>query len=219
MSRVSALRRERAGTGSLSWPEKLKRKIIALGGRGYFAVARLLYRLQFPWGGKLGHIDHITIPTTDLRLAEDFYVGFLGARVVLRIDRSMLMRQGWTEAEIDRNRAVNLSITFAGGPRLDLFDYPEGVPPQAPMHPHIAISVAPGRMLAWKRRLTDRGIPVVGPTRVGPPGQASLYFNDPFGNHLELVTIGFVDEALAVGMPDRSRLDYAWRSAGITSRA
>jgi len=31
---------------------------------------------------------------------------------------------------------------------------------------------------------------VAGPTRPGPPGQASFYFNDPFGNHLELVTLG-----------------------------
>ena len=38
-------------------------------------------------------------------------------------------------------------------------------------------------------------------------GQASFYFNDPFGNHLELVAVGFVDSALSVGVPDRSQLD------------
>jgi catechol 2,3-dioxygenase-like lactoylglutathione lyase family enzyme len=203
----------------LPWPEKLKRKIIAFGGRIYFGAAPLLYRLRFPWGGKLGAIDHVTIPTRDLRIAEEFYVGFLGARIVLRIDRAMLLRMGWEVAEIERNHAAHLSVTLGGGPRLDLFEYAAGLPPEPAMHPHIAISVAPGMLLAWQRRLTGRGIVVAGPTRAGPPGQASLYFNDPFGNHLELVTIGFVGSELPIGMPDRSRLNYAWRSAGITSRA
>ena len=71
--------------------------------------------------------------------------------------------------------------------------------------------VAPGQLLRWKKRLTERGVMAAGPMRAGPPGQASLYFNDPFGNHLELVTIGFVDEELPIGMPDRSQLDYIWK--------
>jgi catechol 2,3-dioxygenase-like lactoylglutathione lyase family enzyme len=211
--------RKRIVAGPVPLVEKLKRKIIALGGRVYFAVPPLLYRLRFPRGGRLGPIDHITIATTDLRLAEDFYVGFLGARIVLRVDRAMLLRMGWQAAEIERYHAAHLSLTLGVGPRLDLFEYPPGIPPEPALHPHIALAVAPGKLIAWKRRLTDRGIVVAGPTRAGPPGQASLYFNDPFGNHLELVTIGFVDAELAVGMPDRSRLNYAWRSAGMTSRA
>ncbi|WP_437610109.1 hypothetical protein WMF20_01680 [Sorangium sp. So ce834] len=48
-----------------------------------------------------------------------------------------------------------------------------------------------------------------GPTRLGPPGQASLYFNDPFGNRLELVTLGFTGE-IPVGAPDVSALEYTW---------
>jgi hypothetical protein len=51
---------------------------------------------------------------------------------------------------------------------------------------------------------------MAGPTRPEPPGQASFYFNDPFGNHLELVTLDFVASDLPVGVPDRSRLDYRW---------
>ena len=191
--------------------EKLKRKLIGIGGQAFFAVAPLLYRLHFPWGGKLGHIDHVTIPTTDLRMAEEFYVAFLGARIVLRVDHATLTRMGWSAAEIERNHAVHLSVTLGGGPRLDLFEYPYGIPSEPAMHPHIAITVAPGKLLQWKKRLTDRGIVVAGPTRAGPPGQASMYFNDPFGNHLELVTIGFVDADIPVGMPDRSKLNYAWQ--------
>jgi catechol 2,3-dioxygenase-like lactoylglutathione lyase family enzyme len=123
----------------------------------------------------------------------------------------MLRQIGWRDADIDQNAAEHLSITFSGGPRLDLFVYPQGSPVRsAPMHPHIALTVSPGRFLEWKRRLESRGVVVAGPTRPGLPGQASFYFNDPFGNHLELVALGFVAFDLPVGVPDRSRLYYRW---------
>jgi hypothetical protein len=35
-------------------------------------------------------------------------------------------------------------------------------------------------------------------------------FNDPFGNHVEIITEAFVTEELPIGVPDRSRLDYQW---------
>jgi hypothetical protein len=46
-------------------------------------------------------------------------------------------------------------------------------------------------MLKWKQRLESLGIPTEGPLQLGFPGQASLYFNDPCGNHLEIVCHGF----------------------------
>ena len=52
---------------------------------------------------------------------------------------------------------------------------------------------------------------VAGPTQAGPPGQASFYFNDPFGNHLEIVTVGFTSAVLPIGVPDRTRLNYVWQ--------
>jgi len=156
-------------------------------------------------------LDHITIPCHDAQIAEEFYVGLLGARIVNRINRSLLRRIGWADADIDQNAAEHLSITFVGGPRRDLFVYPQGSPVRpASMHPHIALTVSPRRFLEWKQRLESHGVIVAGPTRPGLPGQASFYFNDPFGNHLELVTLGFVAFDLAVGVPDRSRLDYRW---------
>jgi catechol 2,3-dioxygenase-like lactoylglutathione lyase family enzyme len=203
----------------MSAAEILKRKLIALGSRLFFGATARLHGLRRTWSWKLGPIEHLTLPTADLRLAEEFYVGLLGASVVLRVDRATLRRMGWQDEEIDRNHAAHLSLTWGVGPRLDLFEYADGIPPERSLHPHIALSVSPGRLLGWKRRLEEQGVVVAGPTRAGPPGQASLYFNDPFGNHLELVTIGFVAEEVAAGMPDRSRLNYAWRSAGITSRA
>lgn len=199
----------------LSLFAKAQRKMIGLGVSCYFAAKRLRYRLRNLGGGGLGHADHVTIPCYDAEIAEAFYVGLLGMSVVNRIDRRLLQRIGWRPEDVERNAAEHLSLTIAGDPRFDLFVYPEGTPRfQAPMHPHIAVTVAPGSFLRWKGRLEDHGVIVAGPTRPGPPGQASFYFNDPFGNHLEIVTLGFVTSDLPVGVPDRSKLNYAWK--GLT---
>ncbi|HEX4194366.1 MAG TPA: VOC family protein [Stellaceae bacterium] len=196
---------------AMPWIERLRRKALGIGIRFFFAWKRWSCRWRFPWRGKLRHIDHITVPCDDLAVAEEFYVGFLGAKPVLRIDRALLLRMGWSAEAIERNRAPNLSVTFGAGPRLELFDYPDGRQPEAAMHPHIAFMVAANDFLTWKRRLEGRGVIVAGPTQAGPAGQASFYFNDPFGNHLEIVTVGFTAAKLPIGVPDRSRLNYRWK--------
>jgi catechol 2,3-dioxygenase-like lactoylglutathione lyase family enzyme len=76
-------------------------------------------------------------------------------------------------------------------------------------HPHVAFAVAPDDLLSFKRLLEAEGVPTDGPRRLGPPGQASLYFFDPFGNHLELTTTGFAGDA-AIGPPDPHRLTHRW---------
>ena len=200
------------GTEKRSPPlgERGCRVLVGLGLRSFFAWNRLVYRWRFPWRGKLRHIDHVTVPCRDLAVAEEFYIGLLGAKLVLRIDEPLLLRMGWTADDVRRNRAPNLSLTLGGGPRLELFEYPEGIPLEAPMHPHIAFMVAAADFLAWKQRLEARGVIIAGPTQPGPPGQASFYFNDPFGNHLEIVTVGFTDAMLPIGVPDRTQLNYVW---------
>ena len=205
-AQLSSPRRE-----ALPLLSKVLRKVIGVAVRVNFAWKRLAYRLRPPWAGKLTHLDHVTIPCGDLGIAEEFYVGLLGAQIVRRIDEPFLRRMGWPVERIEEAHAAHLSLTLGGGPRLDLFEYRAGAPPKdAPMHPHIAFMVGPGRFLEWKRRLEERGVLTAGPTRPGPPGQASFYFNDPFGNHLEIITLGFVDNDLPVGVPNRSKLDYSW---------
>jgi catechol 2,3-dioxygenase-like lactoylglutathione lyase family enzyme len=190
---------------------KIARKAIGIGADLFFFWHQLFYRLRTPWRLKLKHLDHVTVPCTDLRVAEDFYVGFLGAKVALRLDERLLKKMGWSPQQIVEGRAVHLSLTLGGGPRIDLFEYPMGAPgAEAVMHPHMAFRISSGQFLPWKRRLEESGIPVAGPTRPGPKGQASFYFNDPFGNHLEIITVGFVDMELPIGVPDRSGLDYVW---------
>jgi catechol 2,3-dioxygenase-like lactoylglutathione lyase family enzyme len=153
-------------------------------------------------------LDHVTLPCRDLQAAEEFYVGLLGGRVLLRVDEAFLRKVG-RMADADKG-GVHTSVVFSAGPRVDLFIQSEGQPPPTAGHPHHAFHVPPGDLLAWKRRLNDAGVPTYGPTRLGPPGQASLYFNDPSGNHLELVTQGFVPD-IPVGPPQMSALSYEWR--------
>jgi hypothetical protein len=70
-------------------------------------------------------------------------------------------------------------------------------------------------MMKWKKKLDDRGIPSDGPIQLGPPGQASLYFNDPSGNHLEIVTLGF-GIAVPVRPPETARLAWNRKPRGRT---
>ena len=168
--------------------------------------ARMLHRLG--WAPRILHLDHVTLPCRDLRAAEQFYLGVLGGRVLMRVDEAFLRKVG-RPADADAG-AVHTSVVFSGGARVDLFIQPNGQPPPLAGHPHHAFAVSPRQMLRWKRRLNQAGVPTCGPTRLGPPGQASLYFNDPFGNHLELVTQGFVTE-IPVGPPDMNALAYEWR--------
>jgi catechol 2,3-dioxygenase-like lactoylglutathione lyase family enzyme len=161
-------------------------------------------------GMRIRGVDHLTLPCHDLRIAEDFYAGVLGARVLIRLDEERLIQLG-RPADEARN-GKHTSLVFDGGPRLDLFEHPIGQPPLLASHPHLAFSVTPPEMLRWKARLERSGVPTDGPRRLGPPGQASLYFNDPFGNHLELTTMGFAPE-IPLGPPDMASLEYVWKRA------
>lgn len=185
----------------------LGRKALAVLLRATHTAASLAYRALPPFTGKLRGVDHVTLPCGDLTIAEAFYVGLLGARVLMRVDEAFLRRMKRPEDEIEKG--VHLSLVFAGGPRIDLFRGDD----QAPLlagHPHLAFWVSCGQMLAWQEKLARAGVPTDGPRQLGPPGQASLYFNDPFGNHLELVTCGYPYE-IVMGASDMAKLAYAWR--------
>jgi catechol 2,3-dioxygenase-like lactoylglutathione lyase family enzyme len=182
---------------------RAKGTTVAMAGMNVWA--RAMHRLR-P-GPSLRGLDHVTFPCDDLRVAEDFYVGLLGGRVLMRVDEAFLRRVGRSDSGPG---AIHTSIVFSEGPRVDLFIQPDAHPPLRAGHPHHAFAVSPREMLQWKKRLNDAGVPTYGPTRLGPPGQASLYFNDPFGNHLEIVTHGYVPD-IPIGPPDMTNLAYEWR--------
>lgn len=167
--------------------------------------------------GRIRGIDHITIPICDLEIAERFYVGLLGATLLMRVDEAFLLQVGGPlpperRAELKGpNTPVHLTVAFhpEKGPRIDLFLCPSFRPPPLP-HPHWAFAVAPEDLLPLRDALTAQKIPTDGPRRLGPPGQASLYFRDPFGNILEFATMAYF-EPIPVGAPDISKLYHDWK--------
>jgi catechol 2,3-dioxygenase-like lactoylglutathione lyase family enzyme len=140
---------------------------------------------------RLRGVDHVTIAVTDLALARRFYCDLLGGTLMMTIDDAALARFGRPPAPNGGEGSHHLSVYLGGATRVDLFLQHAGQPSPAIGHPHYAFLVPPAHLLAWCRRLQAGGVRVDGPLRLGPPGQASIYFNDPFGNHLELTCLGF----------------------------
>lgn len=172
----------------------IRHKFIAVG----FGLWTLSLRARRVLAGlgrpRLRGVDHLTLPVTDLERAREFYCGVLGATHLMTIDAAALQRFGRPPAERDGDGTFHHSVLLGGSTRVDLFLQSAGQPPLTQGHPHVAFRVPPGDMLAWQRRLARAGVPTEGPLQLGFPGQASLYFNDPSGNHLEIVCHGFTQD-------------------------
>lgn len=176
-----------------------------------FAAFSLWLRLKHRLGGglRLRHVDHVTIPVLDLEIARRFYCDVLGAVPIMTIDAAALRRFERPPAERDGDGVYHVSLCMGGHTRIDLFLQRDGQPDLERGHPHFAFRVSPGRMAAWKAHLAQRGIPTEGPLQLGFPGQASLYLNDPSGNHLEIVCHGH-SGSIPIRPPDMRVL--AWKT-------
>jgi catechol 2,3-dioxygenase-like lactoylglutathione lyase family enzyme len=105
----------------------------------------------------------------------------------------------WTALGLPRiGRAEGRHVFFrAGDDLLLVFDpsataVPGGAVPAHGTHGagHIALSVPDlAALAAWRRRLADAGVPVEAEL-TWPSGGRSLYFRDPAGNSIELITEG-----------------------------
>lgn len=191
-------------------PGLLQKKLIAAAFKLWVAAVRLKRTLRLAGRAPLGRLDHITIPVHDLAVAQAFYCGILGAAYFMKVDDETFKRFGRPAAPNGGDGAHHISVFMGGSTRVDLFLQSRGQGVQDLGHPHYAFEVAPRHLARWKRRLEEQGIPVDGPLQLGPPGQASLYFNDPFGNHLEIVTMGYTGEVdIRIPQMDRVR----WSSA------
>lgn len=154
-------------------------------------------------------VHHLTLPVADLALAERFYVGLLGLALKRRFDRETLLRL--RPDRVDEADALDGPLHLelrCGEVELDLFLRRDHRPGPVRPHPHLAFAVAPADLDAFCARLADAGVPLDGPRRLGPPGHASVYFHDPFGNVLELATFGYPNE-VPVGPPDLAALRRA----------
>ena len=160
-------------------------------------------------------IHHLTLPVDDLEVAERFYVGALGLPLVRRIDEATFRRlrpERAAEVDLDADDSPLHLQLRCGDVELDLFL--RRAPNDAPLraHPHLALSIAPQALAPFKERLTALGVPVDGPRRLGPPGHASIYFADPFGNLLELCTMGY-EGPLEIGAPAVAGLGYRFAAS------
>ena len=155
----------------------------------------------------LDDVAHLTLPVGSLEQAEQFYVGLLGATVLRRLDRETFVRlrpERAGEADAD-NSPLHLAIRLGDSPEVHLF-LQRGLLPVTPRpHPHLALSVDHDDLLPFRDRLLAAGTPLDGPRRLGPPGHASIYFPDPWGNLLELVTSHY-EGPVELGPPDMARL-------------
>ena len=158
-------------------------------------------------------LEVVTLPVSDLQRAEAFYVELLGAKLIQRVDRETFLKHlPERAAEADAvTSPLHLTVKLGDSPDIQLFlqrDYPGKIPSA---HPHLAMYVDADQLDAFALRLTRAGVPCDGPRRLGPPGQASLYFADPWGQLLELVTTGYRGETLG-GPPDAAKLAHGARS-------
>jgi catechol 2,3-dioxygenase-like lactoylglutathione lyase family enzyme len=149
---------------------------------------RILRQLGRP---RIGALDHVTIPVRDLQVARRFYCEVLGAAYAMTVDDETFRRFGRPPAPDNGEGSHHISVYMGGATRVDLFLQTSGQPAATLGHPHFAFHVPPRDLMKWKSLLDSHQIPTEGPLQLGPPGQASLYFNDPFGNHLELACLGF----------------------------
>ncbi|WP_431221633.1 VOC family protein [Serratia sp. L9] len=96
----------------------------------------------------------------------------------------------------ERFRAYNIGnqsvlLLFLEGDSVNGAHYPEGfIPPHDGSGPqHIGLAVSKEQLPLWEQHLTEQGIEIEGRMRWEQGGE-SLYFRDPDGHLLELVTPG-----------------------------
>lgn len=118
-------------------------------------------------------IDHIAIPVRDLDLNENFYLNVLGLKFkTRRLNPDGSARQGYVLA------GDNIIGLHLPGVNADASPSPA---------PRIGVSVSEERFSEVEKRLKAGGYAFAGPTEHAEnyPFIASIYFNDPDGNHLE----------------------------------
>jgi catechol 2,3-dioxygenase-like lactoylglutathione lyase family enzyme len=189
--------------------EALRNRVIAFGFEGWVLWVRVLRFLRNLGRPRLGTLDHVTIPVHNLDEAERFYCGVLGGAFLMKVDNELFRRYG--RPEMDPEGAFHISVLFGGATRVDLFLQSHGQAAGTAGHPHYAFRIPPRDFAKWQARLAEAGVPMDGPLQLGPPGQASLYFNDPFGNHLELTCLGYA-KPIPIRAPQMTKIIWPGRS-------
>jgi catechol 2,3-dioxygenase-like lactoylglutathione lyase family enzyme len=125
------------------------------------------------------HIEHLVeagIYADDLSQAEAFYRDVLGLEVVMtEPGRHVFFRAGQSMLLV-----FDPTTTLKG----------ETLPPHGCTGPsHFALGIPTESLKKWKERLVEHGVEIEREVR-WPKGGQSIYFRDPAGNSVELVTRG-----------------------------
>lgn len=126
---------------------------------------------------KVLSVVETAIYVDDLDAAEDFYQRVLGLDVIFREpDRHVFFRVGESNVLL----AFNPHTTLTG----------DGLPPHGTTGPgHFALGIEMHSLDDWRERLVSHGVEIEAEVE-WPPGGKSIYFRDPAGNSVELVTPG-----------------------------
>jgi catechol 2,3-dioxygenase-like lactoylglutathione lyase family enzyme len=121
------------------------------------------------------------LDVTDLARSRDFYAGLFGCPAMKSSERFCAFN--FAERQV--------LILFRRGSDPSGTTLPFGfIPPHGSSgRGHIGFSVPEDSLPAWRARLAERGIPVES-SFTWPAGGTSLYFRDPDGHLLELLTPG-----------------------------
>ena len=131
---------------------------------------------------RVNGIVETALYVSDLQRSTRFYEGLFGLRVLLADDRLTALAVG------DRN----VLLLFAAGKSRQPSLAPQGgtIPPHdGAGQIHVGFAIAADDQEAWGKRLTEFGIDVESWV-AGPRGGMSLYFRDPDGHLVELLTPG-----------------------------
>jgi catechol 2,3-dioxygenase-like lactoylglutathione lyase family enzyme len=130
---------------------------------------------------RLNGVLETALYVNDLPRAQRFYEETFGLIALSQDDRLCALDCG----------PASVLLLFARGATSETVKLPGGEIPahDGSGHIHFAFAVAKEDLLAWERRLTERGVEIEARMK-WPAGGQSLYFRDPDGNLGEIATPG-----------------------------
>ena len=129
----------------------------------------------------IGGVLETSLYPRDLKRAAEFYRDLFGLRTLVDSPRLVALEVA--------GRSV-LLLFQAGSTEDDIVDARGRIPGHdGGGRLHLALSIASDDLDAWRNRLAERSVEIVGEYR-WPRGGVSLYFRDPDGALVELATPG-----------------------------
>lgn len=121
------------------------------------------------------HIVETSLYSTDLERSEDFYSNTLNLKLINKQEGRHLFYE------------LNSGKLLIFNPERSMIDNGRVPPHGTTGSTHMAFGIEGGEYDRWKQYLQEKGVEIQKEVE-WPTGQRSLYFNDPTGNGLEMIT-------------------------------